>query len=103
MLGCSCVRQIPRGGGIFNYREQEKKILDQILDSEVYDNRIRPSGTNGTGKGNVDSADFISFTPSFFRFAFEAKIFFMPSVLISFFTFGRKCCTWDAYALWVLG
>ena len=38
----------PRGQ--INYREEEKKILDSILGREVYDNRIRPSGRNGTGK-----------------------------------------------------
>ena len=47
----SSVRQLNRGGSI-NYREEEKKILDQILDSEVYDNRIRPAGTNGTGESH---------------------------------------------------
>ena len=39
-----------RGGGQINYREEEKKILDSILGKDVYDNRIRPSGLNGTGK-----------------------------------------------------
>ena len=32
-----------------NYREEEKKILDEILGKGQYDNRIRPSGKNGTG------------------------------------------------------
>ena len=32
-----------------NYREEEKKILDEILGKGQYDNRIRPSGRNGTG------------------------------------------------------
>jgi hypothetical protein len=32
-----------------NYRAEEKKILDSILGKDVYDNRIRPSGANGTG------------------------------------------------------
>ena len=34
---------------MINYREEEKRILDEILGKGVYDNRIRPSGTNGTG------------------------------------------------------
>ena len=38
---------------MINYREEEKRILDEILGKGVYDNRIRPSGTNGTGKRNV--------------------------------------------------
>ena len=40
------------GGGnlMINYREEEKRILDEILGKGVYDNRIRPSGTNGTGR-----------------------------------------------------
>lgn len=32
-----------------NFREKEKKILDQILGQGKYDARIRPSGINGTG------------------------------------------------------
>jgi hypothetical protein len=40
---------MPRGGAQINYREEEKKILDSILGKDVYDNRIRPSGHNGTG------------------------------------------------------
>ena len=38
---------------MINYREEEKRILDEILGKGVYDNRIRPSGTNGTGKRNT--------------------------------------------------
>jgi len=41
------LRQKPRLGQI-NYREEEKRILDSILGRDVYDNRIRPSGRNGT-------------------------------------------------------
>lgn len=33
-----------------NFREKEKKLLDQILGAGKYDARIRPSGINGTGK-----------------------------------------------------
>ena len=33
-----------------NARQVEKKILDDILGSEAYDPRIRPSGTNSTGE-----------------------------------------------------
>lgn len=33
-----------------NFREKEKKVLDQILGTNKYDARIRPSGVNGTGK-----------------------------------------------------
>lgn len=32
-----------------NFREKEKKVLDQILGAGKYDARIRPSGINGTG------------------------------------------------------
>ena len=42
-----------RGGGQINYREEEKKILDSILGKDVYDNRIRPSGLNGTGNDTL--------------------------------------------------
>ncbi|KFB41391.1 hypothetical protein ZHAS_00008974 [Anopheles sinensis] len=37
-----------------NFREKEKKILDQILGAGKYDARIRPSGINGTGKANLE-------------------------------------------------
>ena len=39
-----------QSGRMINYREEEKRILDEILGKGVYDNRIRPSGTNGTGE-----------------------------------------------------
>lgn len=32
-----------------NYRQKEKQILDRILDQEVYDSRMRPTGINSTG------------------------------------------------------
>ena len=38
---------------MINYREEEKRILDEILGKGVYDNRIRPSGTNGTGNFTI--------------------------------------------------
>ena len=31
---------------IINYRQVEKKILDEILGAEVYDTRLRPPGQN---------------------------------------------------------
>ncbi len=31
-----------------NDRQKEKKILDQILDTEVYDARMRPNGYNAS-------------------------------------------------------
>ena len=49
------LRQMSRGGGQINYREEEKKILDSILGKDVYDNRIRPSGLNGTGDSHQDN------------------------------------------------
>ena len=33
-----------------NYRQIEKKILDDVLNPEVYDPRIRPAGLNSTGE-----------------------------------------------------
>jgi hypothetical protein len=47
------VRQPGRPGAQINYREEEKKILDEILGKGVYDNRIRPSGSNGTGEAHT--------------------------------------------------
>ena len=37
-----------RSAQISNYRQKEKKILDQILRDEVYDSRMRPTGINTT-------------------------------------------------------
>jgi hypothetical protein len=50
MCRSQSVRQPGRPGAQINYREEEKKILDEILGKGVYDNRIRPSGSNGTGE-----------------------------------------------------
>ena len=33
-----------------NYRQIEKKILDDVLNPELYDPRIRPAGLNSTGE-----------------------------------------------------
>ena len=33
-----------------NYRQIEKKILDDVLSPDVYDPRIRPAGLNTTGE-----------------------------------------------------
>jgi len=49
-----CLRQQPR---MINYREEEKKILDEILGKGVYDNRIRPSGSNGTDDATLIMVD----------------------------------------------
>ena len=49
---------------MINYREEEKRILDEILGKGVYDNRIRPSGTNGTGQNiflKVNLQSYIKF------------------------------------------
>ena len=35
-----------------NYRQIEKKILDDVLSPDVYDPRIRPAGLNTTGEQN---------------------------------------------------
>lgn len=41
------LKQIGRRSAMMvNYRQEEKKILDQILDREVYDARMRPNGFN---------------------------------------------------------
>lgn len=36
-----------------NYRQEEKKILDKILNKEVYDSKMRPSGINSTESATV--------------------------------------------------
>lgn len=35
---------------LVNVREIEKRILDKVLDTDRYDNKIRPDGTAGTGE-----------------------------------------------------
>ena len=37
-----------RSAMMVNDRQKEKKILDQILDTEVYDARMRPNGYNAS-------------------------------------------------------
>jgi hypothetical protein len=43
----SSLAQVPQAKT--NVREKEKQILDKILQPNLYDRRIRPSGANGTG------------------------------------------------------
>jgi len=54
---CGVSKNHPRRGlfsslgarsGKVNYREEEKKILDNVMGAEIYDARIRPSGINKT-------------------------------------------------------
>ena len=35
---------------VINYRQEEKKILDRIIEKKVYDTRMRPKGVNSTRK-----------------------------------------------------
>nr|AGS43091.1 glutamate-gated chloride channel b2 [Anopheles gambiae] len=46
-FACLCSASLANNAKV-NFREKEKKILDQILGAGKYDARIRPSGTNGT-------------------------------------------------------
>ncbi|EAT45738.1 AAEL002991-PA [Aedes aegypti] len=48
-FACLCSASLANNAKV-NFREKEKKILDQILGAGKYDARIRPSGINGTGK-----------------------------------------------------
>jgi hypothetical protein len=74
------VRQPGRPGAQINYREEEKKILDEILGKGVYDNRIRPSGSNGTGENSTQlrmedsypgQDEFVLFILRFFTFMMD--------------------------------
>uniref|UniRef100_A0A182Y594 Uncharacterized protein n=1 Tax=Anopheles stephensi TaxID=30069 RepID=A0A182Y594_ANOST len=49
-FACLCSASLANNAKV-NFREKEKKILDQILGAGKYDARIRPSGINGTGIG----------------------------------------------------
>ncbi|KAL7039178.1 hypothetical protein ACKWTF_009826 [Chironomus riparius] len=46
-FACLCSASLANNPRV-NFREKEKKILDQILGQGKYDARIRPSGINGT-------------------------------------------------------
>ncbi|XP_063696455.1 glutamate-gated chloride channel isoform X4 [Culicoides brevitarsis] len=46
-FACLCSASLANNARV-NFREKEKKILDQILGAGKYDARIRPSGINGT-------------------------------------------------------
>lgn len=39
-----------------NFRQEEKKILDRILDKDVYDSRMRPRGVNASVPSEYNSA-----------------------------------------------
>lgn len=43
-----------KSGGSTNHRQEEKKILDQILEPEVYDTRMRPTGVAISGSTVVN-------------------------------------------------
>ncbi len=43
---------------VVNYREEEKKILDRIINREVYDTRMRPKGFNKTSECLGNMIDF---------------------------------------------
>ena len=43
-----------RGREVINYRQVEKKILDEILGKKVYDTRLRPPGHNNSVSGGDD-------------------------------------------------
>lgn len=45
-----CSAHFSANNAKINFREKEKKVLDQILGQGKYDARIRPSGINGTGE-----------------------------------------------------
>ena len=47
-------RSTSKGGGSTNHRQEEKKILDQILEPEVYDTRMRPTGIAVSGSTVVN-------------------------------------------------
>ncbi len=42
-----------------NYRQEEKKILDRILEPQRYDTRMRPRGVNSTGEITLRSKENI--------------------------------------------
>ena len=45
----SLLKQVERRAALMvNYRQEEKKILDLILNKEVYDARMRPNGFNAS-------------------------------------------------------
>ncbi|KAI9581195.1 hypothetical protein GQX74_013782 [Glossina fuscipes] len=47
-----------------NFREKEKKVLDQILGAGKYDARIRPSGINGTVNLSIKRISNKNHTPT---------------------------------------
>jgi hypothetical protein len=77
-----------------NTREIEKQIMDKILGIGVYDNKIRPSGANGTCK-NVK-----------FRFLLNSIVssaintnwttLMLPGISNLNFSFRQSCCMLSA-------
>ena len=60
--------------GVINYRQTEKKILDEILGKNVYDSRLRPPGHN-------DSCKYIGDLTEWKQYLF--RVFFQPQQLSS--------------------
>jgi hypothetical protein len=48
-------------GNVINYRQAEKKILDEILGKNIYDSRLRPPGLNESCKNSVHKMKHHSF------------------------------------------
>ncbi|XP_055689208.1 glutamate-gated chloride channel isoform X3 [Lutzomyia longipalpis] len=57
-FACLCSASLANNANI-NFREREKKVLDQILGIGKYDARIRPSGINGTARTVVSVNMFL--------------------------------------------
>uniref|UniRef100_A0A182P2C8 Uncharacterized protein n=1 Tax=Anopheles epiroticus TaxID=199890 RepID=A0A182P2C8_9DIPT len=59
-FACLCSASLANNAKV-NFREKEKKILDQILGAGKYDARIRPSGVNGTEYMQLRNNYFVYF------------------------------------------
>ena len=57
-----------------NYRQKEKQILDRILDQEVYDSRMRPTGINSTGLFTAPLYKIKTFMYSYFTYLFIKRV-----------------------------
>lgn len=67
-----------------NVREIEKRILDKVLDTNRYDNKIRPDGTAGTGKCTFPELSFLIIsTPFSFLYVIQHYLWQMQPWFLS--------------------
>ena len=87
-----------RGREVINYRQVEKKILDEILGKKVYDTRLRPPGHNNSVSGGDDMGATLVHVNIFVRKRCSGNKLYLNPQKVSIFWEqkpGQKCIQWE--------